>query len=91
MSEIVFYPEVDLLGVAIFEILCCGESKGLQQQREAGIEIVLVGEYRIRLEGIEALLIRQISEAGVTPRETTGIKDSLEKIGGVEIQRAASG
>src|SRR5207248_8884551 len=51
---------------------------------------ILIGKYRVRLEGIEALLVRQISKAGIASGEAAGVEDSLEKISGVEIQRAAS-
>ena len=90
VSEIVLYPQVDLLGVAIFEVLRRGKAKGLQQQRESRVEVILIGKHRVRLEGVEALLVGQISKAGIASGEATGVEDPLEKIGGVEIQRAAS-
>ncbi len=59
-----FDGEIGLLCVPILEIARDGQGERQDGQREAGRQIVLVGEERTGSEGIEALLIGEVEHIG---------------------------
>src|SRR6202030_2736225 len=78
-GDFAFDGEIGLLGVPVFEICGDGQREGKNWQREAGGQIVLVGEERTGSERIEALLIWEKEHVGER------VQDALENRGAVEV------
>src|SRR5438270_8993526 len=89
VAHVVLEAKVDLVRVCVLKILCYRKSEGLNDQRRAGSQVVLVDKDRIRQPGIESLLIRQITHVRDGGADTVRIiHRTLEDVGGIQIEWA---
>src|SRR6185312_2182390 len=99
VPEFALHAKICLLRVRVNEILGLRISEGLECNRQWGVgQIVLIEEGRLRkIQGLELLLIGQISQRGVDRTECRGRalreggidQRSLENRNGVQVTRLA--
>src|SRR2546427_1056430 len=85
VAELALDGEVGLLRVSVLEVAGDRQGKWQKGYREAGTEEVLIVKERAVL-GVEALLVRQVSNAGNARR----VQDSLEDRSAVRSRRVGA-
>ena len=88
VTKILFDTERDLLDVRSRVVQVGRKARRKDRKREAGCEKVLIHEQRVRIVGIEPLLVGDIVHAGRTGAQAARISERpLKRICGIQIQR----
>src|SRR5262249_9673523 len=90
-AEVALDREVGLLRVGVDEAFGLRIAERLESEREEclRIQVALIDEERIRIEGVEPLLVRLVTECGNgTGQASGGGEDALKNICCVQIRRA---